>query len=115
MYSQYGGATSAQPASQPAPQPKPQPTPQPQPAPQPKPQPAPQPVSQTKPGPIPKSDTEINSMTVQSLLSSVGIKSSNLDDLLEGTVVEVESRVAMIKEKVDENDRKVEEKRAALN
>ena len=40
-------------------------TPQPQPAPQPKPQPAPQPVSQTKPGPIPKSDTEINSMTVQ--------------------------------------------------
>ena len=39
---------------------------------------------------------------------------SNLDDLLEGTVVEVESRVAMIKEKVDENDRKVEEKKAAL-
>jgi hypothetical protein len=102
MYSQHGGATSAQPTPQPASQPKPQSTTQPQPA------------SQTKPGPVPNSDTEINSMTVQSLLSSVGIKSSNLDDLLEGTVVEVESRVAMIKEKVDENDRKVEEKRAAL-
>ena len=112
MYSQYGGATSAQPASQPAPQPKPQPTPQPQPSPQPVPQP--QPAPQPKPGPVPKSDTEINSVTVQSLLSSVGIKSSNLDDILEGTVVEVESRVAMIKEKVDENDRKVEEKRGAL-
>ena len=92
MYSQHGGATSAQPAPQPEPQPAPQP----------------------KPGPVPNSNTEINSMTVQSLLSSVGIKSSNLDDLLEGTVVEVESRVAMSKEKVDENDRKVEEKRAAL-
>ena len=112
MYSQHGGATSAQPTPQPSSQPKPQQAPQP--APQSTTQPTPQPTPQPKPGPIPKSDSVVNSMTVQNLLSSVGIKSSNLDDLLEGTVVEVESRVAMIKEKVDENDRKVEEKRAAL-
>ena len=50
-------------------------------------------------------------LTVQSILSGVGIKSSNMDDILEGSLVDVENRISMIKTRLDQNDMLVQDKK----
>jgi len=57
----------------------------------------------------------LNKLTVQSILSSVGIKSSNMDDILEGSLVDVENRISMIKTRLDQNDMIVQDKKAQLS
>ena len=57
----------------------------------------------------------LNKLTVQSVLSGVGIKSSNMDDILEGSLVDVENRISMIKTRLDQNDMIVQDKKAQLS
>lgn len=57
----------------------------------------------------------LDKMSVQGLMSSVGVNSSNLDDILEGTVVDVENRIARLKTKLDENEMIVKEEKAQLD
>jgi len=57
----------------------------------------------------------LDKMTVQSLLSSVGIKSSNMDDILEGTIADVENRIGRLKTKLDENDNILQDEKAQLS
>lgn len=57
----------------------------------------------------------LDKMSVQSLLSSVGVNSSNLDDILEGTVVDVENRIAKLKTRLDENEMIVKEEKTQLD
>jgi hypothetical protein len=57
----------------------------------------------------------LDKMSVQGLMSSVGVNSSNLDDILEGTVVDVENRIARLKTKLDENEMIVKEEKAQID
>lgn len=57
----------------------------------------------------------LEKISLQSILSSVGIKSSNMDDILEGSLVDVENRVSMLKTRLDQNDMLVQEKKAQLS
>ncbi len=57
----------------------------------------------------------LNNLTVQNILSGVGIKSSNMDDILEGSLVDVENRISMIKTKLDQNDMVVQDKKAQIS
>ena len=54
-------------------------------------------------------------MNIQFLLSSIGIKSLNIDSILEGSVAEVENRITNLKTKLDENEILVKEKRRELD
>lgn len=62
-----------------------------------------------------KTSDILNKLTVQSVLSGVGIKSSNMDDILEGSLVDVENRISMIKTRLDQNDMIVQDKKAQLS
>lgn len=57
----------------------------------------------------------LDKMSVKGLMSSVGVNSSNLDDILEGTVVDVENRIARLKTILDENEMIVKEEKAQLD
>ncbi len=57
----------------------------------------------------------LEKMSLKSLMSSVGIKSTNMDDILEGSLVDVENRISRLKTKIDENDMIVKEKKSQLS
>ena len=57
----------------------------------------------------------LDKMSVQGLLLSIGVNSSNMDDILEGTLVEVENRIAKLKTKLDENEMIVKEEKEQLS
>src|SRR6056300_633158 len=73
-------------------------------------------IQQVKPTSSSSSNTGIlDKMSVQGLLSSIGVNSSNMDDILEGTMVDVENRIAKLKTKLDENEMIVKEEKDQLS
>ena len=71
--------------------------------------------TQRPPTQISTGSDKADSMNLQNLLSSVGIQSLNPDDILEGSISDVQMRISNLKMKLDENERLIEEEKSTLD